>query len=492
MLTPEQAAHAVASGVHERLYDPSSAAPGVLATISAVVSFVCIPLLAASLGVHWKFPVCKANATGDSAWQFKLLLTTAIKCSTYTWSSLLHDGSLCSTRSLSYGDRQVTLNSLGLSAGPGIGATVLLAVALLCALPWCVECVCCAARAGGAPAASRRLTCHALRLFRLAFGAIAAAAGVALAVVGLPAASVDAALLSMGACYRMLQPTKDVEGLPGPGLGIAAAVLLAAAAAAHATFFCALRHRWQRVAAAGGAPLAPPALASPPTPLQLLALRDGTVMAMTRQLGTWGPEGALADCVPDAEFVAAGLPAAGEVPTAGSDLYASALQLLCRAPLEAPAAPPKCSLVPMVVAYGGKLARVLVPVNEGGAPGAVEAAAAETGAAPYAGGAPAAPGGLFASLRSILSWRGAPQAPLSQAPMPYYDYPGQVPGYPPAYGYPGQVPVGYPPPAGGAEAYPPPSGSYGAAGPGAPFASYPGGPPPQPPAPPAPEVENEK
>lgn len=447
LLTPEQAAQAVASNVFEGVYAPPSSAPGVLATLGLVLSSVCIPLLGAALGTAWKFAVCRAAPSGDSALQFKLFLTRAIKCPSWTWASTVLDGSFCEERD--YDAQSVTFASLNLTRGSGIGATVLLAAALLCALPLCLECCgcCCAPRAAPMVAAAppfadaaARLRLNALRLFRLVCGAVAAAAATALGVAGLPDADVAQALRSTGACYALLgQGVASMGGsAPGPALALAASVLFAVAVAFQGVYFAALRGRWAAVAAAGGAPLAPPALAAAPTPLQLVALRDGGALAMARQLGSWTPEGKLADSVGDAEFVAAGLPASGAVPAAGADLYGAALALLSRAPLEGPAPPPGCVLVPMVVEYAGLLARVVVPVKEGDvvvAPAGVEAAVAA---------APPNFGGVFGSLKNVLSWRGAP-APISSQPPSGYGWNGGPPaGFPPA-GYGGNG-LGFPPP----------------------------------------------
>jgi len=276
-------------------------------------------------------------------------------------------------------------------------------------------------------------------------------------------------------------------------------VLFAVAVAFQGVYFAALRRRWEAVAAAGGAPQAPPALAAAPTPLQLVALRDGGALAAARQLGSWTPEGTLAGSVGDVEFVAAGLPASGAVPNAGADLYGAALALLSRAPLEGPAPPPGCILVPMVVEYAGLLARVVVPVKEGDvvvAPAGVEAAVAA---------APPNFGGVFGSLKNVLSWRGAP-APISSLPPSGYGWNGgtlagfsppnagyggngflEMAGAPSGYDRTGVVGYGAPPdagaPSGGVQPSAPPFAAYpplGAQPSAPPFAGYP---PLQPPAP---------
>ncbi len=474
LLTPEQAAQDVASDAFDSVFEPSAAAPAVLAAIAVALSFVCLPLLGAALGVEWKTAACKAAASGDAAWQFKFFLTRALQCSSYTWSSSLKSFLGCSYEG--YGDTFITLASQNLSEAPGAGATALLAVALLCALPLCLECCgrgCCSRGAPGEPAAATaasRLQLNAARLFRLLLGAAAAAAGTALGAGGLRGADANAALLASGTCYSMVLEARDF-GAPGPALGVAAAALLALAAALQGAYFFALRARWAAVAAAGGAPAAPPAAPAPPTPLQLLALSAGASLAAARQLGSWGADGGLASCVAEEEFAAAGLPANGGVPAPNADLYGAALAVLTRAPLEGPAPPPNCQLVPMVVSFAGKFARVAVPVagGEGGSAAAGEAATAAAAAA-AAAAAPVVYGGIFGSLRNVLSWRsgGAHPAALSYAnggPPPGYPY---FPTAPPApYGY-GGAPAAYgaPPPA--VYGAPPPPAAYGAMPPPAP------------------------
>ena len=335
LLTPEQAAHAFAETTLSSLYLPG-ACPSTLAVLGIFFSAAAIPLLAASLGSWWQSATCTVRPTsGEDNAAFVFSLTTARRC--LTWYS--SEPSICANADASYsGVSSPSLTSLGLDSSTGAGATALLSLALLCALPFCLPCSACCRPSLSAPdTPASRARLHGSRLFRYACGALASATAVALYAGGLPGSTVDASLLSTGACLKLQQRTSS-SGAPGFACAIVAAVLLCAAAVGQGVFFSALRGKAALVTAAGGEPVPPPPMPPAPTPLQLMALVEGQGLVVARQLGSWGEDGGLTGCPSAGELELAGVPEKGP-PAAGVDVYAAALRVFSAAPLEAPLAP---------------------------------------------------------------------------------------------------------------------------------------------------------